>query len=158
MVDSDGTERSQTEFTALEQSVLTLDDVDGKFDVTTDDFALDREIWNLKIYYSPLVSTVENRNNHQTFAIEFKNVCWDADLVAATWFRDELRYELYEQQSFIMSPMENLNQGKNCGGYHYVPEFVDYETTIDFFDYYSTTPVGTFLAIQGILTDRWWTE
>ena len=53
--------------------------------------------------------------------------------------------------------MENLSQGRNCGGYTYVPEFVNSTFEVDFFDYYSTTPVGNFLAIQGALTEKFWT-
>ena len=41
LVDSDGSTRAEGDFSATESSILSLNDVEGSFDVTTDDLSLD---------------------------------------------------------------------------------------------------------------------
>lgn len=69
--------------TPEEQLVLIIDPNNGYLDLQTDDYALDGEIWDIRLFMRSEFATNPKRDGAYTFQIEFRDICWDSDLQSA---------------------------------------------------------------------------
>lgn len=91
----EGTERDLTE---AEKLVLTHHKLTtGMLDLQTSDYALDGEVWKIKLFMRSTYSKLpENkRNGIYVFEIEFRDICWDSDLTAAQFVASSLIYDVW---------------------------------------------------------------
>ena len=79
-IESGGTERP---LNSAELAVITFDASNGQASIQTSDFALDGELWTLKIYKQSTASTSPLSEGYYLFDVEFRDICWDSTLLEA---------------------------------------------------------------------------
>ena len=75
IVNPDGSERP---LTPAEQAVLVMDPVTGHFSILSTDYALDGQVWSLKVTKKSTQSTSAFPEDSYTFTLEFRDICWDS--------------------------------------------------------------------------------
>ena len=71
----DGVERP---LTPDEQVVLVHDDSNGHLRLETGNYALDGEIWTIRLYMRSTYSKTAQQDGAHVFDIEFRDICWDS--------------------------------------------------------------------------------
>lgn len=66
--------------TIEEQAVITHDNSDGSMSYSTSDYALDGQVWNIRLYKRSTFSEVFDQDGVYLFEIEFRDICWDSNL------------------------------------------------------------------------------
>lgn len=91
--------------------------------VHTDDFTLHGESWTLKIYMESTHSTVQARQGIFQWTIEFRDRCWDHNLVAPTV--NNYVKDLWESHSLVFNQMDDTERAtyNDCAGYSYTLEY-----------------------------------
>ena len=89
----DGAEHELTDF---EQTVLVHNLDDGSLEIFTDDLSLDKQSWTIKLYKESILS--DNDQGAFQFTINFHDICWDSELVAAEFTDLSPSFNLWEEQ------------------------------------------------------------
>lgn len=111
--------------TAAEYAVLTHSTVDGDLSMTTSDYFLDSEIWTIRLYKVSTLSIGPNRVGEYIFDIEFRDICWDSDLLRAVFEEGEYIWDLWQFEQMVFTDMKDISRGKGfCRGVTSVLEYV----------------------------------
>jgi len=118
----DGVERDLTPEEAL---VLTHNSANGWLDLQTSDYALDGEVWTIRLFMRSEFSKSDKKDGAHVFAIEFRDICWDSELTAAIFDLETFTYDVWQMQSNIFTKMVDESQGLLCGGYTHEIIYLD---------------------------------
>ena len=118
----DGVERPLTD---EEKTVLGHDDTNGWLDLITSDYALDGEIWTIRLFMRSSFSESPLKDGAHVFDIEFRDICWDSDLQSAAFAERYMLYEVWQMQSNMFTKMIDNSQGLLCGGYTHELIYID---------------------------------
>ena len=82
--------------TSHETAVLTHSTVDGSLTLLSTDYALDGEVWTVKLYKKSTYSTHINSEGIYQFDVTFRDICWDSVLTPANFGSSTYTWNLYE--------------------------------------------------------------
>jgi len=71
--------------TSHETAALTHSTSNGSLTLLSTDYALDGEVWTIKLYKKSTYSTHAKAEGIYQFDITFRDFCWDSVLTAATF-------------------------------------------------------------------------
>lgn len=159
--DTTGVERA---LTADEASVLVIDPTNGHLDILTSDYALDGEIWTIRLYMRSTFATNPKQDGPIIFDIEFRDICWDSNLQAASFVDTVVYYDVWQLQSNLFDKMVDLNQGLLCGGYTHEILYISgpkFDPTLapvnaDLSPYTLDEVSPTQMAMNGVVSDFSW--
>ena len=64
--------------------------------LSTSDYALDGEIWTIRLFMRSTFSSTDKRDGAHIFDIEFRDICWDSVLLEASFDETYLMYDVWE--------------------------------------------------------------
>ena len=101
-----------------EKSIVSFDDKNGFMTLDTSDYALDGQVWSMQVIMRSTFSKMssDKRDGTYAFNIEFRDVCWDSRLQAASFDETLITYDLWQVQKIAYTKMVDLSQGDKCGG------------------------------------------
>ena len=76
----------------------------------TSDFALDGEIWTIRLYKRSTYSIGPKQNGVYLFDIEFRDICWESKLQSAEFEYPEYVFDLWQFESMKFTQMVDLSQ------------------------------------------------
>ena len=97
---------------------------DGHLELLSTDYALDGEVWTVKLYQKSTYSTHANAEGVYQFDITFRDICWDSVLTAAVFDSATYNFERMVAQNMPFAAMIDTSQGTACGGYTYELEYL----------------------------------
>ena len=104
---------------------MAFNSVDGSASLATSDFALDGEVWTIRIHKESVESIGPNRVGEYIFDIEFRDVCWDSSLTPPAFTDTQFIFDLWCFEQLFFTEMVDNSQGTgSCGGYTSVLEYV----------------------------------
>ena len=65
--------------------MLTHSKADGSLKLFSDDYALDGEVWTIKLYKTSTYSTHANAEGAYQFVVTLRDICWDSVLTPAVF-------------------------------------------------------------------------
>ena len=71
--------------TSHETAALTHSTADGSLTLLSTNYALDGEVWTIKLYKKSTYSTHTKAEGIYQFDITFRDICWDSVLKASTF-------------------------------------------------------------------------
>ena len=111
--------------TDAEYAVLSHSTIDGDISLSTSDFALDGEIWTIRLYKVSSDSIELNRVGEYIFDIEFRDICWDSDLLRPVFAEAAYIWDLWQAEKMIFTDLkDNSLAAGYCGGITSVLEYV----------------------------------
>ena len=78
----------------VDKSVLTLNIDDGSLEILTEDLSLDGQEWKIKLFKESVYS--EQETGTFTFTINFRDICWDSELLASQFTDYAPKFNLWE--------------------------------------------------------------
>jgi len=90
---------------ADEETVLKHFNTTGWLDLETSDYALDGEVWTIRLFMRSSFSKSPLRDGAHIFDIEFRDICWDSKLLAASFEEAFMLYEVWQMQSNLFTKM-----------------------------------------------------
>lgn len=88
-----GVERPLTpeEFAVINYSIY-----DGQMSYSTADYALDGEIWEIRLYKRSTYSISSMQDGEYLFDIEFRDICWDSVLEPPVFLRPDYLFDVWQ--------------------------------------------------------------
>ena len=82
--------------TGLETAALMHSTVDGSLTLISADYALDGEVWEIKLYKKSTYSIDALGEGVYQFVLTLRDICWDSNLTPAVFSASAYSFTLYE--------------------------------------------------------------
>ena len=123
-------------------------------------------MWTIRLYKESIESIDDNRIGEYIFDIEFKDICWDSDLLKPVFDEPSYMWDLWQEEKMIFLDMKDNTLGVGyCWGTSSVLEYVsgpalpigDDPSTVDLSHYiYTPQPDDEHIALEGVVDDPAW--
>ena len=81
---------------SAELAVIDFNGNDGQMSYQTSNYELDGEVWTIRLYKKSTYSIAPEQEGEYLFDIEFKDICWVSDLVAAEFSNTDYVFDLWQ--------------------------------------------------------------